>query len=376
MNQTQTDSVKQLITHKTDKGYITEECITSNDIDNYLLIFKDTTKQIKLIEKIKEQQNTIEHQRDIFMHLSKIMTDMQQNIPIEEIIKSFLKTIARLLNANSAILLVEGYRKKGAPWLAINTGMSQELVNYFIKEFMMHPIRSLQSIFITKDNMPNTPYNWEYIPVLQTTGRQIGILILEIINKPADYASILMTYLDALTSYLNNKLLSMQLEERANIDGLTGLYNRSYHDVILKELKNNAIKYQTPFSAIMIDLNGLKPVNDNYGHEAGDKLIITTADMIKKICRADDIPVRLGGDEFCILLPQTTEQDTEIVAERIKKACESEKLYLPNEIEIPISLSMGYAGSNAVPAEDVIKIADERMYADKTRYYETHEKLR
>ncbi|MEZ0329403.1 MAG: GGDEF domain-containing protein [Dissulfuribacterales bacterium] len=376
MHPSKINSTKQLICHKTENGYITEECIPSSNIDNYVLVFKDTTKQIKLIEKIKEQQNTIEHQRDIFMHLSKIMTNMHQNIAIEEIINDFLKTIIRLLNANSAILLVEGYRKKGAPWLAINTGMPQELSDYFIKEFMRHPIRNFQSIFIPKDKMPTTNYQWESVPVLQIAGRQIGILILEIINKPEDYESILMAYMDALTAYLNNKLLSMQLEERANVDGLTGLYNRSYHDVILKELKNNAIKYQTPFSAIMIDLNGLKPINDNYGHEAGDKLIITTADMIKKLCRSDDIPVRLGGDEFCILLPQTTEQVTAIVADRIKNACENENLYLSNGTVIPISLSIGYAGSDAISVEDVIKTADERMYADKTRYYETHNKTR
>lgn len=376
INQVQTDSVKQLIAHKTDNGYITEECIPSNDKNNYILIFKDTTKQIKLIEKIKEQQNIIEHQRDIFMNLSKIMTDMQQNADIQETIHNFLKIIIRLLNANSAILLVESYRKKCAPWLAISTGMSQELSDHFIKEFMNHTIRKSQSIFITKDKMPNTIYNWEQIPIYKTIDEQIGILILEIINKPKNYKSILMAYMDALTAYLNNKLLTMQLEERANIDGLTGLYNRSYHDVILTELKSNSIKYQTPFSAIMIDLNGLKHVNDNYGHEAGDKLIITTADMLKQLCRSDDIPVRLGGDELCILLPQTTEESAAIVTERIKNTCEGKKLYLSNDNAITISLSIGYAGSNTVPAEDVLKIADERMYADKTKYYETHEKAR
>ncbi len=376
INQEHTDTIKQPIAHKTDSGYITEECIPSTDKNNYILIFKDTTKQIKLIKKIKEQQSIIEHQSDIFMNLSKIMTDMQQNIAIEEIIHNFLKTIMRLLNANSAILLAVGYKNKGAPWLAISVNMTQELSDYFIKEFIQHPIRSNQSILITKEKMPNTTYSWENIPIIKTANRQIGILILEIINKPVDYESILTTYMDALTAYLNNKLMSMQLEERANIDGLTGLYNRSYHDVILKELKNNAIRYKTPFSAIMIDLNGLKPVNDNYGHEAGDKLIIAAANIIKEMCRSDDIPVRLGGDEFCILLPQTTEQNAAIIADRIKNICENKKLYLSNNNTITISLSMGYAGSNAVPVEDVIKIADERMYVDKAKYYETHEKMR
>ena len=370
------DLKKEIIGHKKEDKYITEECIASPDSNNYILIFKDTTKQIKLIEKIKEQQNTIEHQRDIFMHLSQIMTEMQQNIKTEDIIYNFLKTLIRLLNANSAILLVEGIRKKGAPWLSIAINMSQEQVDSFIKEFMKHPMRKHQSIFIHIDKMPDTRYSWEQIPIYKTIDKQIGILILETINKPADYQAILTTYMDALNSYLNNKLLSMQLEERANIDGLTGLYNRSYHELIIKELQINAAKYKTPFAVIMIDLNGLKPVNDNHGHEAGDKLIITTAELIKKTCRTDDIPVRLGGDEFCVLLPQTDSQQAAIVAERIKTVCENEKLLLPNGTEINISLSMGYAASNEVAPEEVLKTADERMYADKAKYYETHEKAR
>ena len=109
----------------------------------------------------------------------------------------------------------------------------------------------------------------------------------------------------AVVTFLDNtlkKVHEQQIEYFSSHDSLTGLLNRSCLETMLDKLDN---KNQLPISIIMGDLNGLKLTNDVFGHDAGDELLIKTAEILKKVCRSDDLIARLGGDEFVILLPKT-----------------------------------------------------------------------
>ena len=145
-------------------------------------------------------------------------------------------------------------------------------------------------------------------------------------------------------------------------DQLTGLYNRHYLE---EEMERINSKRQLPISLIMTDLNNLKDVNDNYGHQKGDQLLQKSAELIKDSCRQEDIIARVGGDEFVVLLPQTSLAAAEEIKERIISNFDNCKL---NE-GISLSIAVGSATKRhqAESFNEVMKRAEQRMYINKLK---------
>jgi diguanylate cyclase len=145
-------------------------------------------------------------------------------------------------------------------------------------------------------------------------------------------------------------------------DSLTGLYNRRYFEEALKDIDTPK---SYPLSIFMGDINGVKLVNDAFGHAEGDKLIIACANIIQSCCRSEDIIARIGGDEFCILMPNTDTTTAPIILDRIEKA-----LVASNDLshdKYTHSVSLGFA-TKRVADEDIsqiLKIAEEYMYQRK-----------
>lgn len=142
-------------------------------------------------------------------------------------------------------------------------------------------------------------------------------------------------------------------------DSLTGLYNRAYFQ---EELKRIDTKRQLPISLIMGDTNGLKLVNDAFGHHKGDEMLKKIARVMKDSCRKEDIIARWGGDEFIILLPQASESDALNVAHRIKKGL-SEAANDP--IRPSMSLGVATKKSEFQDIKEVLKKAEDEMYRNK-----------
>ncbi|MBK5247004.1 MAG: diguanylate cyclase, partial [Peptostreptococcaceae bacterium] len=142
-------------------------------------------------------------------------------------------------------------------------------------------------------------------------------------------------------------------------DQLTGLYNRRYYK---EELKRLDTKRNLPLTIVMGDANGLKLINDSFGHAMGDELLRKAAEVIKNGCRADDIIARLGGDEFVIILPKTDVFETERIIKRIKDLSLKEKVG-----NIDISISFGYAtkSNEGENIQEIFKYAENLMYRHK-----------
>lgn len=98
---------------------------------------------------------------------------------------------------------------------------------------------------------------------------------------------------------------AVEMEQQASIDPLTGLHNRRYFFTRLEEEMKRAIAASSPLALLLVDVDGLKAINDRFGHQAGDEALVSLAKAMRSACRASDIAARLGGDEFAILMPDT-----------------------------------------------------------------------
>mgnify|MGYP002579880647 FL=1 len=159
----------------------------------------------------------------------------------------------------------------------------------------------------------------------------------------------------------------VELENLANTDGLTGLYNERYFSRVLANLE----KKKMPFALYYLDLDFFKPINDTYGHDMGDKLLKAVAQRLQTCIRSRDCAFRIGGDEFAVVY----RADLTDAQRREKQALIVETLTQPYEIDgkrLQIGASCGYAHypEDSAAAADIRILADQRMYAEKERNHQ------
>ncbi|MFP4371592.1 MAG: HD domain-containing phosphohydrolase [Halanaerobium sp.] len=169
----------------------------------------------------------------------------------------------------------------------------------------------------------------------------------------------------SIQSDITDKIKSEEKIKYASYhDSLTDLYNRSYLENKIQSLnKQNRL----PTAVIMADLNGLKLVNDTYGHNEGDKLLQKMASILKSSCRDNDLIARWGGDEFVILLPETDRKAVKKVVKRINKKISNTFLEFEEGSKLPLSAALGY-GIKKHYYEDIFEILDDaesKMYKNK-----------
>lgn len=157
-----------------------------------------------------------------------------------------------------------------------------------------------------------------------------------------------------------------QLKHLANTDELTGLPNRrSFFRALEREL-GRADRYDQPLSIVMLDLDHFKQVNDTWGHPVGDRVLIAAAEAVEGVCRDSDVPGRIGGEEFAVLLIQTGSLEAELVAERIRRRIsEVEHLVPGNHLRVTASFGVATSGAGRIDSEALIAAADEALYAAK-----------
>ncbi|MDP4159756.1 MAG: diguanylate cyclase [Bacillota bacterium] len=155
------------------------------------------------------------------------------------------------------------------------------------------------------------------------------------------------------------KQLEKKLEYLSYNDVLTGLYNRRFFE---EELKRLDVPRNFPLTIVMADVNGLKLVNDSFGHTMGDELLQKVGSTIAKGCRSDDIIARLGGDEFVILLPKTSAIETEQVVKRIKVHAQKEQV---GSVELSVSFGWETKHNAEENILEIFKKAEDRMYKKK-----------
>ena len=182
----------------------------------------------------------------------------------------------------------------------------------------------------------------------------------ELADAETDFLGLFAKQIEMAITIAN---LFQAVKQEAVTDALTGLYNRRYFEEELNKEIARAKRLKQPFSVIGIDLDFLKKINDTYGHSYGDLAIKTIAEVLKSNARSIDIPARIGGEEFNVLLPGISSEGAMIAAERIRKSIECQEIDTIGHITG--SLGVATFLEHTDNAEELLELTDQAMYTSK-----------
>ncbi|KLU64128.1 cyclic di-GMP phosphodiesterase response regulator RpfG [Desulfosporosinus acididurans] len=298
--------------------YLTASLVSIDDRQYFAGIGIDMTERNQLLERLKKYEILAEKAHDAIWFLDKEGNILEVNNTAtsiygytqEEFSSLNVSDLRHFYNSSAIIAQMEAADKNGI---------------------------TLETVHYRKDG---TPLDVE----VSTQGAYLGSerVLLSIIRDISDRKK-----RDKENQYLSYH------------DVLTGLYNRRFYE---EEIKRLDTKRNLPISIIMGDVNGLKLVNDAFGHDKGDELLQKAVIAIQNACRTGDIIARWGGDEFVILLPKTNKDEAENIVNRIKKHCRSLSV---NSIQVSISFGWETKKSAAEDILKVLKSAEDSMYKVK-----------
>jgi diguanylate cyclase (GGDEF)-like protein len=178
----------------------------------------------------------------------------------------------------------------------------------------------------------------------------------------------LRRFVRSVVQVLGNVYMQTRSRDLAMRDDLTKAFNRRFFEQCLDEEIERSRRYGSVFSIIFLDLDDLKTVNNFHGHLTGSRILQEVAKRILGAVRGIDKVVRFGGDEFCVILPQTDFEQAAAVANRIRKALNGDKFHIEPDIEVSITASFGIATypTHAIEKEDLVRQADAAMYRVKS----------
>ncbi|MFW6158938.1 MAG: GGDEF domain-containing protein [Planctomycetota bacterium] len=156
------------------------------------------------------------------------------------------------------------------------------------------------------------------------------------------------------------------LHDRAIIDSLTGLFTRRHFDIRIDDMFRLARRYATPFSLILLDIDHFKSVNDTHGHRAGDVVLRELAALLTNGIRDCDSAFRYGGEEFAVLLPETSADQAQSIAERLRSDTETNPVQADdNEVSVTVSLGVAQYSPALANHGELIALADHALYRAK-----------
>jgi len=326
-------------------------------------------------EYLREQLSNRERELAVINRSSTIMIS---SLDIQGVFGSFVEEIRKVVDVSWAAVVLIG--DNGLFFLALSSeigsawkvgervpirGAATEWVVAHKKAIVESDLLQ-ESMFVTGERHLKQGVRSIVCLPLIAKGRAIGSLSVGS-RHPNAYSKRHIMFLEHLASQIatpiENAQLYAEVVEKARIDGLTGLLNRRSLDEVMASEINRHSRYGGVFSLIILDLDNLKAFNDNYGHLAGDNLLRETGSLMRNSIRSADQAFRYGGDEFTILLPNTSIDAANQVAERIRKRVAS-KVTAGN---IPVSASLGLASwpANGIGANEVIAAADAALYQAK-----------
>lgn len=206
------------------------------------------------------------------------------------------------------------------------------------------------------------------MPLMNDADQLMGIAVLGQ-QKGVSSSEFRLRTLSMLRTLISAAMENARLFQMATTDSLTGLYQRRYFEIRLQEEITRVRRHGDHMSLLMIDIDGFKRINDQYGHPTGDWVLQAIAGVIQDSIRRDiDFPCRYGGDEFILLLPNTPLAGAQVLAERIRQRCADTPIPLTDHAPLHMTISLGAAElskENFINKDELIRRADAMLYVAK-----------
>ena len=317
---------------------------------NRAMLFLVNEKENRLEGKMGIGPDSAEEASKIWAHIEKNKIGLEELIGIEtqfdhlkkSRLNQTIKSIKIPIREDSGVIAMTAL--EGMPFIINSPEAKKKASNEY-------------SMLLDLDEFVTVP--------LKAKDKVIGVLLADnrFNQKPitTDAVRILTMFANQAGLAIENSRLYEQTVMLSNSDSLTGLWNHGYFQYLLGEEIKRSSLIKSYFTLLMIDIDDFKAFNDSYGHQAGDSILKDISRIFKDASRKIDIVARYGGEEFGIILPITKKDEALILAERIRKAVETNQ-GLKN---ITISIGMASFPEDSQKKEDLISKADKALYEAK-----------
>ncbi|HKZ72044.1 MAG TPA: GGDEF domain-containing protein [Nitrospirota bacterium] len=355
-------------------------------------LFEDLRKANRMLmlqkRRLLEEKNALKRWSEDLHLLNELSKSVVATLDAESIVLTAYKKTQKIVPHD--ILSVVLFKPKKL-WVLSNVTLDIEDVDK-IKALVMSAVREIADIpedtvyktavkCLKRNKSENGEYKFCDDPLkcrgsnglffpMEIGGSRIGALQL-IRDSEEPFSeheyNIISMIVSTLTLALRNSEVHREVQEMATTDSLTGLFNKRYFcEMLAKEFKVS-MRYQTPVSLMMIDLDNFKEINDRFGHQAGDAVLKEVSSLLARSLREIDVPVRYGGDEVAIILPETVMEQAFFAAKRIKKLLEERPVkFGKDSIQVTASFGISSSPNSGIKTvEEMIAAADKALYEAK-----------
>lgn len=355
-------------------------------LESSYIIFKSINSKYyknKLENKLgisKEQTNSKDRfSKDLRYHqrMSSIMAVSQKIssiLDLKILLENIIDIIIEVSGAQNGYILIKN-EKSGKMEVTIQKEVSENLD--IISANIVNEVLETKEAVITTDASFDDKYS-SYNSIIVNNLKSILCIPIKYNN---DIKGICFLYnklsgavftkddINVLNSILTQAAISIENAKLFNIaitDGLTGLITHKHFKYILEKEFERSLRYQRNFALIMFDLDHFKSINDTYGHPAGDKVLVSIAEIAKESFRSADVIARYGGEEFAVILSETDINGVTFAAERFREKVFSTDIFYEQQlIKVTISIGIAFQNKKIKTSLDIIKFADKALYDSK-----------
>ncbi|MFN3550470.1 MAG: GGDEF domain-containing protein, partial [Endomicrobiia bacterium] len=317
------------------------------------LILKKNTLQEKVF-KLEKEIKGYQKQLNIYNNLFRIVQEINENIELNKIVKEFYTKIVNYFGQEKIFYLALVVYKKKDIINTIEYPTNKKDIVDMIKNYLLG-----------ETNLDSTTLDYNLFFYELYSNKNSYMIVIAYV-KEEEISSELNFFISETKIGFVRSILFNEVENLARIDGLTELYLRRFFINRLNDELLRALRYNTKFSLIMLDIDFFKKINDTYGHIAGDFVLKKLAKITKDIVAQQGLCSRWGGEEFLIFIPYQSQESVKNLAEELRQKIENINFIYENKtIKLTISCGISFFPEEAKDIKTLIEIADKKLYQAK-----------